>query len=1195
MTADKQNVTMDFDTSSMPDIQKESGLSLKNLLQYAPVIFTMLALSLVILVVLGRMVVIQQKLLDATMEEYLDFMARDLQRPIGHVQEQMVTLAGQPGLISTPTDGLRELLANGMFYEDFYEGLAVLDENGRVLTSYAESNLSLVQEEGILPAFRPVSVLTWRLLVGEDDREPRLAVQVPVLATDGRLAGYLFAWGNLDFARLGLTATTIGQSGYSYLLDEETQTLLIVRGEELQVIQDLAAYPQAQAILKGAPKQIGGLLQLLAPPAYEGLYGEAVLRQETAVTPLSWRLIIEFPTTEAYAFFHQIVYLTLILFLFEIVIAFGISLFFTRRVLGPLRQLLAAATAVSAGNLDTNLVIKEPRELSLLGKTFNQMTAQIRELVDGLEQRVAERTHTLDRRTMQIQAAAQTARDATAAYDLDELLNRAVNLVPSRFGYYHAGIFLVDEQGEFAVLQAATGVVGQQMLAQQHKLRVGAEGIVGYVTQTGEPYITANTLEDAVYWPNPLLPETRSEMGLPLKVGDRIIGAMNVQSKELAAFEDEDITILQILTDQLAVAIEKTRLFAQNQARLEERLRTIVSNLPVILFSLDRHGVITVAEGQGLVVLGVATLNFVGRQVQEVFRAYPQILADIERALQGTAVDAVVTMRRTIWDVRYIPILNDVGEVLGVIGVANDISERTQAKASLQEKESQLRQIIDVVPQMIFAKDGHGRFLLANQATADAYQTSVAALTGTPQAQWHPQPGELERYLQDDREVLRTGRPKIIPEQRFTDADGHERVLQVTKIPFSWKGQGETAVLGVAIDITERKQADAALRQAQKLESLGVLAGGVAHDFNNLLVAILGQTSLALARLPTESPAYKAIGKAARAAERAADLTRQLLAYSGRGHFQVRLLNLNDLIQDNLHLFEVAVPKHVQLRSELAQDLPLVEADAGQMQQVIMNLILNGAEALGKKPGSVTVTTGVQTLRDSDLLMWHITGEPLSLGHYVVLEVMDNGQGMDKETVQRIFDPFFTTKHTGRGLGLAAVLGIVRGHRGGIRVYSEVGKGTVFKVLLPVADGNVPDPVEETAVPPTQPRGAHILVIDDEPPVRETIADMLNSAGFSVTLAADGQQGVALFAQDAHNIDLVLLDLSMPGMSGEETFQALRQIAPTVPILLSSGYNQTEATQRFVGQELAGFLQKPYTTEMLLAKVRGLIETEEMD
>ncbi len=1163
-------------------MRDKSALSIRSMLQFAPTIFTMVALALATLLVLGRIAFMQRDILRILMQERSEFVQHDLSRTTTHVQEQMAYLAAQIDPLGTPPDVLQDMMEDVMRYESFYREVALVDTNGRVLLRHATE--SRYQLDSLLPTFTPVQEITWFLPV--NGYPASAVVLAPVAPTGGEPAAYLLALGSLEFVRQSLTATPLGNTGYGYLLDPKSGTLIFVQDDRLQVVTDLSAYPQARALLTGEAQPLRTIYAILGLPVYTGLQGERVLRQETAVASCPWLLVIETPTAEAYEFFRQITSFLVILFVLELAVAIGIGFFFTRRIVDPLRQLVDAAMAVSAGNLHAHVTITSPRELAMLGQVFNHMTGELRELVDSLEQRVAERTAIIRRRSAQIEAAAQTARDATAAYELDELLNRAVNLVPSRFGFYHAGIFLVDEQEEYAVLRAATGEVGKQMLARQHRLKVGSEGIVGYVAQTGQPYMTPDTRQDTIYWANPLLPETRSEMALPLKVGERIIGVMNVQSKELSAFADEDITILQILTDQLAVAIEKTRLFAQTQARLEEQLRTIVSNLPVILFAADREGVVTTVEGKGLEALRMVGINFVGQRLDMVLGGRPNILQDVCRALLGTAVSNTYRIEGLVWDVRYLPMFNESGEVTSVIGVANDISDRTRAESSLQEKEKQLRQIIDAVPQMILAKSGDGRILLANQATAAAYETNVQSLIGTFQAQWHTQPQELARFLQDDQEVLRTNRPIIITEERFTTAAGAERFLQTTKLPFAWNGGQETAVLSISVDITERKQTEAILRQTQKLESLGVLAGGVAHDFNNLLVAILGQISLAQARLSPEHPAYTAIAKATRAAERAADLTRQLLAYSGHGHFEIRPLNLNRLIEENLHLFEVSVPKNVQLHSELAPDLPLVEADAGQMQQVIMNLILNGADALGNKPGTVTVTTGVQVVQKSAITGWQFTGEPLEPGPYVMLEVHDNGRGMDKETVQRIFDPFFTTKHTGRGLGLAVVLGIVRGHRGGIRVYSEPGKGTIFRVLLPITPHKLPQAPPETAVAPSSLTTAHILVVDDEQPVRETIADMLESAGYTVSLADSGYTAIELYRAHAGAIDLVLLDLSMPDLNGEETFRALREINPAASVLLSSGYNEVEATRRFVGKGLAGFLQKPFSAEMLLAKIQ---------
>lgn len=383
----------------------------------------------------------------------------------------------------------------------------------------------------------------------------------------------------------------------------------------------------------------------------------------------------------------------------------------------------------------------------------------------------------------------------------------------------------------------------------------------------------------------------------------------------------------------------------------------------------------------------------------------------------------------------------------------------------------------------------------------------------------------------------------------------------------------------------EKEQTEQALLQSQKLESLAVLAGGVAHDFNNLLVAILGQTSLAKAKLPADSDARKNIDKAIKAAERAADLTRQMLAYSGRGQFEVQLVSLNSLISLNLHLFEAAVPKNVRVRAQLYQSLPPIEADIGQIQQVVMNLILNAAEAIGNQPGTVVVTTNTCNVDSSDVDFWQRTGgDALKPGAYVSLEVHDDGCGMDADTLSKIFDPFFTTKFTGRGLGLAAVLGIVRGHKAGLRVESKRGEGTTFKLIFPASNRRATKPVTPVVVPDTQ-IGA-VLVIDDEEPVREAVTDILEEEGFEVISAVDGQAGIESYTARAADIQLVILDLSMPGMNGAETFRELQRINPHVRVILSSGYSKDEATRHIARNRLVDFLQKPYDVTTLVSVIQ---------
>ena len=456
-----------------------------------------------------------------------------------------------------------------------------------------------------------------------------------------------------------------------------------------------------------------------------------------------------------------------------------------------------------------------------------------------------------------------------------------------------------------------------------------------------------------------------------------------------------------------------------------------------------------------------------------------------------------------------------------------------------------------------------------------------------------PQP-EVEGYRLIDRRVMDNDTAEYHIIERQLMADGKQAWVETSKVPLHDAHGNVIGVLGTYEDITERLRTEEALRQAQKMESLGVLAGGVAHDFNNLLVAMLGQTSLALSKLSPDSAARPHVEKAVKAATSAADLTRQLLAYSGGGQFERRPIQLNTLIQDNLHLFEVAIPKNVQLRSNLAVALPLIEGDTSQLQQVIMNLIINAGEAIGERPGVVTVTTRVQMLHTDDARWMKYTGMSLPPGNYVQVDVADSGGGMSADTLARIFDPFFTTKFTGRGLGLAAVLGIVRGHGGGLQVDSDVGHGTTFRLLLPVSTTSLPLMAGPVTRQEAHMSGRTILVIDDEQPVRAAVTDILEDSGLSVITAEDGEAGVGVYRERQAAIDLVVLDLSMPGQSGEETLRQLRELNPQVRVILSSGYDRAEVAQRFADRVYSGFIQKPYDDLTLISEIKRYLGATDM-
>ena len=351
----------------------------------------------------------------------------------------------------------------------------------------------------------------------------------------------------------------------------------------------------------------------------------------------------------------------------------------------------------------------------------------------------------------------------------------------------------------------------------------------------------------------------------------------------------------------------------------------------------------------------------------------------------------------------------------------------------------------------------------------------------------------------------------------------------------------------------------------------------------------MSNAELALTRLPAESGAREQITSIDNAACRAADLCRQLLAYAGKGKSKVTRVDLTELVRDTADLLDVSISKKVRIEYDMGEDLPLVEGDVTQIRQVLMNLVVNASEAIGTEHALITVTTGVQTYDERALRETYL-GDGLPPGSYVVLTVSDTGCGMDAETQQRIFDPFFTTKFTGRGLGLAAVVGIMRAHQGAIRVDSTPGRGSTIKVLL-ASVGASRRETEPAVAPEKDWRGeGMVLLVDDEEVVRKVAGRMLEHIGFEVLTAANGKEAVRLFHEKGDEVDLVLLDMTMPGLSGAEVFERIREVRSDARVILSSGYDEDDAMTEFVGKGLAGFIQKPYRIDELREKARDVLK-----
>ncbi len=533
--------------------------------------------------------------------------------------------------------------------------------------------------------------------------------------------------------------------------------------------------------------------------------------------------------------------------------------------------------------------------------------------------------------------------------------------------------------------------------------------------------------------------------------------------------------------------------------------------------------------------------------------------------------------------------------------IAGIAIERKRTEESLRESREHYRVLVENAPEAIVIFDvDEGRFVDVNENAVRLFRLPREALLRTgpielsPPVQPDGRPSDESAKEQIER-AFAGRRPHF--EWVHRDAEGNDIPCEIRLVCLP--STRHRLVRGSVTDISERKRAEAEHRrlgaqmlQAQKLESLGVLAGGIAHDFNNLLVGILGNASLVLLDLPSESPGREMLQAIVKAAERAADLAREMLAYSGRGKFVVEATDITMLVEEMGHLLEASISKKAITRYDLGRNLPRIEVDATQLRQVIMNLITNASDALGDGSGLIRIATGMTKVTREELseMVLHNELEP---GDYLFLEVSDTGCGMDREVLARIFDPFFTTKFAGRGLGLAAVLGIVRGHHGGLQVTSELGRGTTFRVLFPYQettsvafDGETP---RDSSRDYERTASGTILIVDDEETVRTLAKRVLERSAFRVLTAGDGREGLECFRLHAGDISAVLLDVTMPQMSGEETFREMRRIRPDVRVLLSSGYPEKEAAHRFAGEDIAGFLQKPYQVEQLLAKVRSVL------
>jgi two-component system cell cycle sensor histidine kinase/response regulator CckA len=693
-----------------------------------------------------------------------------------------------------------------------------------------------------------------------------------------------------------------------------------------------------------------------------------------------------------------------------------------------------------------------------------------------------------------------------------------------------------------------------------------------------------------------------------------------VLSSRVAAYRNKVEKVLRSANEELE---RRVRERTSDLERAREWFQITLGSIGDAVIATDTAGRITLLNGVAQAITGWPQDDAAGLPLEQVFRIVneetrAEVESPVTKVLRlGTVVGLANHTMLLARDGREIPIDDSAapirtpgGELVGVVLIFRDIAERYKAerererflaetaaaRAEAEFERAHLQSLFLQAPVAIDIIRGPSHiYEFAHPLTRERLGRDVTGLT-VRDALGSAEDRGIIKILD---EVYSSGMPyngKAVPVQYPGSAGSIEdRYFDLTITPWRESDSAIAGIIAMAADVTEQvlnrramEAAEERLRETAKLESLGVLAGGIAHDFNNLLVGILGNASLAQEMLPPGSPISELLGDVVNASDKAALLTRQMLAYSGRGKFVVEPVDISTMVREILPLVSRSISPAVSVDLSLASNLPPIECDKAQMQQVIMNLLINAAESCGSQAGMVHVSTSTSA-GDARTLGPAFGLPPVQAGAFVRLEVRDTGCGMTEEVKAKIFDPFFTTKFTGRGLGLSAALGIIRAHRGAIQVESAAGKGATFRVYFPAAAGVAESATNARAQRQQYAGGGTILVVDDEEVVRRTASVTLQRYGYRVLTADNGQAAVQLFESMAREIVLVILDLTMPVMGGEAALEHLKRIDPAAKILLSSGFSSAEVTERFQGRGLTGFLQKPYAASKLADEVQTVL------
>lgn len=614
----------------------------------------------------------------------------------------------------------------------------------------------------------------------------------------------------------------------------------------------------------------------------------------------------------------------------------------------------------------------------------------------------------------------------------------------------------------------------------------------------------------------------------------------------------------------------------------EERLAFFLESAPVVLWTVDRDLRFTWVEGRALDELGVEHDDLLGATVPELFGSddpdFPPIRT-YRRALEGESGRFEIEWGGRVWEVRVRPLFED-GEITGVVGAAQDVTHHREMERRLQEQSTHFRRLFEESPEAIVLAGEDERILEVNSRFEELFGYSAEEAVGRLMDDLVAPPGRKSEAVELTRRVANGETVEVEAVRHHKDGTP----IHVSILGTSFRVGEKRRVYGIYRDITEQKSLEAQLLHSQRLEAVGQLAGGVAHDFNNILTAILGNTRFLLDEVDDRGDVHEQLKAIETAAQRAARLTRQLLTFSRREIVSPGPVDVSELVRGMRDFLERLIEERVHLRFDLAEGLPPVECDPSQLEQVVVNLVINARDAL-EDGGRVEISTGRASEGDG-----RPGPEPGDV-EWVVLEVRDEGRGMMAEERTRIFEPFFTTKGPGEGtgLGLSMVYGIVEEAGGEITVETAPGSGTTVRVCLPPMEPEgggtteVPAPKASSASEAAQGQGELVLLVDDDRPVREVTRRILERAGFRVVTADSGE--AALEYCDAADVDpdVVLTDLVMPGIRGDELVERLRARFPEIRAIFMTGYTEPPATSDDEDEEL---LRKPFDGQTLVRRLR---------